>query len=68
MLVLLMAAAKILAVKVGTSIPLARLPSLAHLPALFVPANSAMVLLNWIFLANQRLYTCPISEAEFALR
>jgi hypothetical protein len=47
MLVLLVAAAKILAFKVGISIY--QPTCLVSLPALFVPTTSALVLLKWIF-------------------
>jgi hypothetical protein len=48
MLVMLVAAAKIFAVKAGTSIEMAHL--LVRLPVLFAPATNALVLLKWIFL------------------
>jgi hypothetical protein len=47
MLVLKVAAAKILAVIVGTSIY--QPTCLVSLPALFVPITSALILLKWIF-------------------
>jgi hypothetical protein len=47
MLVLLMAAAKILAVKLGTNIHLAHLP--CQPACLFVAAASILGLLKWIF-------------------
>jgi hypothetical protein len=49
MLVLLTAAAKISAVKVGTSVHLTSLPCQS---ALFVPATITLVLLKWILWQN----------------
>jgi hypothetical protein len=71
LLVLIVAAATVLAVKMAKDIQLAGLPCqpscLFGPPALFVPLSSTNVLLKCIFLQTKGLFTCPISGSDFAL-